>query len=344
MASQIDPNLIPAITPPAGEHSQLVHPPNNSHIIIAYCVLQFRDTQNIARVGICCTKVSFLLFFQRLFIPAGTRWTAIWWSIWIVFWLNVLYAFSIVITVSTECIGKEQVVVEGGHCVNDYAVLICASTINVVTDIMILIIPIACIWGLHMPTRKKLKILAIFTAGALTVLSSVGRLGYEIVAAKDPNQSYALMVISLLKLLELFMGVIVSCMPILPAFYTHLRGTAAANTGQEDFSTSILGHQSRNKSATMKDKLSTKRSKRSKKDPFPVSTNGEIATRGYEELNELEHQPQVHITRSDWEMQQPRRAALPPTVQVYDLDRAIVKDTEIEVRSEPRDPSRPRCP
>ncbi|KAL8634233.1 hypothetical protein Q9189_000152 [Teloschistes chrysophthalmus] len=308
MASPIiDPNLIPAIPPPAGKHSQLVNPPNNGHIIIAY---------------------------------SGTRWTAIWWSIWIVFWLNVLYALSIVIIVSTECIGKEEIVVEGGHCVNDYAVLICASTINVVTDIMILIIPIAGIWGLHMPTRKKLKILAIFTAGALTVLSSVGRLGYEIVAAKDPNQSYALMVISLLKLLELFMGVIVSCMPILPGFYAHLRGTTAANPGQEDFSTSILGHHPRrNQSATMRDKLSTKRSKRSNKDPFPVSTNGEITTRGYEELNELENQPQVHVTRSDWEMQQPRRAALPPIVQVYDPNRAIVKNTEIEVRSEPRDPS-----
>ena len=127
----------------------------------------FHDTQIIARVGMCCTKVSFLLFYQRLFLPKGVRYTPIWWSIWLCFWYNVLYAISLVITVSTECVGKEDKVAKGQQCVNEYAVLTCASVINASSDLMIFIIPVVSIWGLHMPTERKWKLSAVFFVGFL---------------------------------------------------------------------------------------------------------------------------------------------------------------------------------
>ncbi|KAL8676919.1 MAG: hypothetical protein Q9224_007240, partial [Gallowayella concinna] len=226
----------------------------------------FHDTQIIARVGMCCTKVSFLLFYQRLLIPVGTRWTPIWSAIWFCFWYNVLYAIALVITVSTACVGKEAIVAAGGQCINEYAVLICASVINVSSDIMILVIPIVGIWGLHMPAEKKRRLSAVFVIGGLAVLSSVARLGYQISESSNPNQSIAIMTVSLLNLAEQFIGVIVSCMPILPAFYRHLKNkntSYADKSPKGGLSASILGFQKRSVA-------SSKRSKNSKlKDPFP---------------------------------------------------------------------------
>lgn len=56
---------------------------------------------------------------------------------------------------------------KGENCVNEYAVVVCASVINVVSDLMILVIPIAAIWGLHMNKRRKIKLSAVFAVGLL---------------------------------------------------------------------------------------------------------------------------------------------------------------------------------
>lgn len=290
----------------------------------------------IARVGMCCTKVSILLLYLRLLVPQGTKWTPIWWSIWLCFWYNILYAIALVIAEATECAGRTHKAVDE-QCINEYALLICASAVNVSSDIMILIIPIAAIWGLHMPSHKKWKISAIFLIGGVAVVSSVVRLGYEIVASKRPNQSIAITTIAVLKLGEQFIGVVVSCMPILPAFYRHVRTTSVVtNTHNAGLSESILGYQRKNKNNNFKD-----RSKRSTaKDPFPVNstTNAELTTRGYEELDELEAQPKIYVTKSEWESQQPRTAKVPPLVQHFDPARDIVKDTQVDVSSESRYP------
>ena len=129
----------------------------------------FRDTQIIARVGMCCTKISFLLFYQRLLIPKGTRYTPVWWAIWLCFWYNVLYAVALVVTVVTSCVGKADKVAAGKQCVNEYAVLTCASVINVSSDLIIFAIPITSIWGLQMPKGKKWRLSAIFFFGFLSV-------------------------------------------------------------------------------------------------------------------------------------------------------------------------------
>ncbi len=67
----------------------------------------------------------------------------------------------------TECVGKAEKVARGENCINQYAVLICASVINVVSDLMILVIPIVAIWGLHMSKEKKIKLSTIFAVGLL---------------------------------------------------------------------------------------------------------------------------------------------------------------------------------
>ncbi len=113
------------------------------------------------------TKASIILLYQRLFVPHGTRWTGLWWSIWLAFWWNLLYAVALVLAVAFECVGKDVLVAQGKQCVDEYAVLISASVINVTTDVIILVIPIIAIWGLHMPSEKKWRLSTVFAVGTL---------------------------------------------------------------------------------------------------------------------------------------------------------------------------------
>lgn len=80
---------------------------------------------------------------------------------------------------------------------------------------------------------------------------------------------------------EQFIGIVVSCMPILPAFYNHLKShhsqaqSSNPNSFGKKITSSIMGHKS----------SSSKSSKGQPKDPYPL-----YSTRGYEELDEIEAQ------------------------------------------------------
>lgn len=70
-------------------------------------------------------------------------------------------------TVATECAGKADKLSRRKHCLDQYDILVSASVINDVSDLMILVIPIAAIWGLHTPKKKKMKLTAVFAVGSL---------------------------------------------------------------------------------------------------------------------------------------------------------------------------------
>ncbi|KAL9125699.1 MAG: hypothetical protein Q9217_005144 [Psora testacea] len=214
----------------------------------------FHDIEIIARVGMFFTKVAIVLLYHRLFIPPGSPKSGIFWGIWFVFWWNLLYAIALILTVTTQCVGKADRVARGKECLNQYAILISASVINVVSDLMILVIPIAAIMGLHMTTQQKIRVSAVFGVGSLGVLASVARLGYQVPEAKRANKTQIVMILLILKysksprrhlankeaddgprcsIAEQMIGIIVACMPVLPALLPHLRGRSsqARNSG-----------------------------------------------------------------------------------------------------------------
>ena len=117
------------------------------------------------------TKASIVLLYQRIFIPVPDRKTIIWWAIWFVFWWNLLYTIALVLTVTTDCVGKKDKVAKGEECLKQSALVISATVINVISDVMILVIPIVAIWGLQMAKKPKFRLTAVFSVGAMQVPS-----------------------------------------------------------------------------------------------------------------------------------------------------------------------------
>ena len=54
-----------------------------------------------------------------------------------------------------------------GHCISIMAPIQASAIFNVFCDFLILILPMPCVWRLHLPLKKKILMTIIFAAGLL---------------------------------------------------------------------------------------------------------------------------------------------------------------------------------
>lgn len=59
--------------------------------------------------------------------------------------------------------------IKGGRCANRPAAYLAAGIINLLTDIMVLCLPVPMVWKLQLPTRKKLGLSIVFGVGFVYV-------------------------------------------------------------------------------------------------------------------------------------------------------------------------------
>lgn len=123
----------------------------------------FQDLQMVARTSMFFTKLSILLLYVRLFFPKGVSRSALWWIIQVVVWLNFLYTVGLILALALQCVPYHKPY--GSSCVNQYMVLISASIINIISDLLVLIIPMASLWRLNMSRRRKWAVWALFAFG-----------------------------------------------------------------------------------------------------------------------------------------------------------------------------------
>ena len=111
------------------------------------------------------TKLSILLLFLRIFVPPLSRKTKIFYAIWVVIWFNFFYCVALVLTVLLQCVGKKKG--SKGECIDTFSLLITASTINVLSDVVMLIMQINSVLKLHMSRKQKYGLSLVFAVGTL---------------------------------------------------------------------------------------------------------------------------------------------------------------------------------
>lgn len=57
--------------------------------------------------------------------------------------------------------------IPGGHCGDQVLSYIITGSVNIVTDVMVLCLPMPMIWSLQMPTSNKLALTVVFAIGFL---------------------------------------------------------------------------------------------------------------------------------------------------------------------------------
>ncbi|KAI1409934.1 hypothetical protein F5Y13DRAFT_203079 [Hypoxylon sp. FL1857] len=180
----------------------------------------FLDIQMVARTAILFARLSILLLYIRIFFPIGTPRSTFRWIIHIVIWLNLLYTISLILVTTLQCIPEH--LPWGSSCVNQWLILVMASTINIITDIAVLVIPIAAILKLHATKRKKWAIWALFAFGTLAPLVSIARLAYQIIAGNGENKTLIYTIVSILASGEQTVAMIVGSAPVASASVVRL--------------------------------------------------------------------------------------------------------------------------
>lgn len=110
-------------------------------------------------------KIAILALYHRLFPNKKIRLV-----VWIIFGVLVGLTISTVITGLVSCRPFEanwNPELPGARCINKEAFFRYGSIPNILTDIVMLILPVKIVWNLHTSTRLKIGLTVTFLVGSL---------------------------------------------------------------------------------------------------------------------------------------------------------------------------------
>ena len=116
------------------------------------------------------SKLSILFLYRRVFqVPSFQRTVMIVMSIFVAFYIAQI--FVVIFPCRPIAFFWDQVVApKSGKCVNIQYLYYSVNIINIITDLVLLTLPVSKIWQLQMATKQKIAICAIFLLGGLYVL------------------------------------------------------------------------------------------------------------------------------------------------------------------------------
>ncbi|KAL8737108.1 MAG: hypothetical protein Q9181_002028 [Wetmoreana brouardii] len=155
------------------------------------------------------TKLSLLLLYHRVFAPDRVTTCLVYFG---VFYCFVLYTSALLLTF---LLCPSMLTASCKYQANLFIFI--SSGLNVAGDIYFLIIPLAAVAKLHLPTRKKFGASAIFFAGLLACASGILALYYRIKLLYTQDLTWHSTPIAIFTVMEINTGIIVSCMPTMPA-------------------------------------------------------------------------------------------------------------------------------
>ncbi|CAJ2505020.1 Uu.00g124140.m01.CDS01 [Anthostomella pinea] len=168
-------------------------------------------------LGSVFVKLAVLWLYSRIFVTDQFRRWA-----YGLMGIVVCYGISFLVAYQTNCHPISQLwdPVKGGWCRDVTGEQFGTIGVNLALDIAIVTLPMPTLWSLNMPQRKKLIVTLMFSIGIITIATLGWRLAVTIEASKHPlDFSYYLSTIGLVSLLEVWLSIIVGCLPTLaPVF------------------------------------------------------------------------------------------------------------------------------
>ncbi|KAF2090211.1 hypothetical protein K490DRAFT_71845 [Saccharata proteae CBS 121410] len=139
-------------------------------------------------------KLSFLFFFRRLYMNIG-KLMRLWWA---VLALTVATWFVCIGTIEYNCLVPSLLEIEA-NCSSPYAVNFQRTTLqvncvtDVVTDALLISIPMSMLWKVRISMRRKLALAGIFSLTAITIAFSIIRVAVISSLTEQPDMSWLYM-------------------------------------------------------------------------------------------------------------------------------------------------------
>lgn len=109
-----------------------------------------------------------------------------------------------------------NIAIEGAECLDTKKVYLGASIPNVITDILLLILPVPYVWKLHAPLSQRMILVGMFSLGVFVSVVSVVRLCILMgLNLANGDVTYNLSQVFIWSLVEVQVGLICGCLPSL---------------------------------------------------------------------------------------------------------------------------------
>ncbi|KAI1391512.1 uncharacterized protein F4822DRAFT_427359 [Hypoxylon trugodes] len=135
--------------------------------------------------------------------------------------LSMAYLVSAILNTFLLCQPVEynwDKLIPGGKCENELASYIIESSLNLVVDAIVVVLPMPMLFGLRMSLRRKFSIAGMFSLGI--IICTVTLLRTLPMASPNPKAAYSNVPATIYSILEPSLGVVSSCLPIIkPALY-----------------------------------------------------------------------------------------------------------------------------
>ncbi|KAI0533329.1 hypothetical protein GGR58DRAFT_487130 [Xylaria digitata] len=173
--------------------------------------------------GLWSVKFSFLMFFRRLGKNVDKR-RYLWWAALIITIATYLVCIG---TIQYKCLARplEEII---AHCSSDTDIdftlitLKVNTTLDVLTDVIIMTIPISLIWNVQIRLAKKLALIGIFSLVLVTISFAIVRVVVVSELTRQPDVSW----LYLWSSIEQNIAIVVACLSAFPQLFTHSQRTA----------------------------------------------------------------------------------------------------------------------
>ncbi|KAH8788026.1 hypothetical protein F5883DRAFT_400793 [Diaporthe sp. PMI_573] len=240
-------------------------------------------------------KMTFLIFYIRLSPNRKFRITC-----FATMGLNTAFMIINWLLALLQCIPLDAYFHPEAHpdakCIDKGVLLLGPSILNVITDVIILVLPIRTVWNLNMSRRKKIAVTGVLGFGASSVVVAACRFIVlaELGSTQDP--SYVLGNMVIVAAFEIQLAIVAVNLPAMKALYSGMTGGST-----NDHSIPIIDSNGYELSS-MEAKGKKMRSASSRKNPAApvadVSITRHMASESEEELWQQENRGKVQVTRT----------------------------------------------
>ncbi|KAH9987074.1 hypothetical protein F4779DRAFT_638860 [Xylariaceae sp. FL0662B] len=171
---------------------------------------------------ICSTtaiKLAVLALYMRIFTTAVFKRWAI--SLMVI---DVCFGFTFLVVFITHCnpVSQQWDPVPWGGCRSLISSELSSISLNLVLDTATVVLPMPWLWNLQMALSKRVLVMVMFGFGFATIAIMCYRIDQTVHSDPDPMLSIAK--VGLLSDLELWLGIIVACLPTMAPFVrTHVQ-------------------------------------------------------------------------------------------------------------------------
>ncbi|KAI0176026.1 hypothetical protein GGR52DRAFT_342075 [Hypoxylon sp. FL1284] len=150
---------------------------------------------------------------------------------------TILWGISDILSVSFQCGARVPMRVLNDKCVNERAIFLSHGVINIVTDSVLMLLPVFVVWTVQIPLKQKLTVLGLFwTRISVCVLVGIELGSMEsYLSGNDPTCMSFLPVMSslakgikgtiLIQVMATHLSVITACVPSIKPFLSSLQSS-----------------------------------------------------------------------------------------------------------------------